>query len=290
MSRMILLPVLERVTRAVLTRRGVESRYVETPIARMHVYDARGEGSEAPVVFLHGIGTSASPFAPIIARVRKRSRRVLALDAPGHGLSSRPFVTLGPERLLEAITHVLDGELDEPAVVVGNSLGGAMALRYAMTRPERVAGLVLASPGGAPVVDPTEREAFFRGFEIETLREARAFLERLHHDVPWYGPLMAPDIVRLFKNPSVRSILSSVKPEHFFAPEDLASLEMPIHVLWGRSDRVIPQSCLAFFKEHLPPHAEFEEPEGIGHSPHLEDPRAFTRLIVQAMERAGAKS
>ncbi len=283
---MVLLHVLDRVTRAMLVRRGVESRYVETPIARMHVYDAPGEGTAAPVVFLHGIAASSSPYAPILARLRKTSRRVIALDAPGHGLSSAPRVKLIPERLFEALSYVLDRELDTPAVVVGCSLGGAMALRYAQRRPDRVAGLVLASPGGAPVLDPEERERFLRGFVLEGVRDAQAFLERLHHEVPWYGPLVAPDVVRMFKNPAVRSILDALEPQHFFTPGEFASLTMPIHVLWGKSDRVIPQCCLGFFKEHLPAHTVFSEPEGIGHSPHIEDPKAFTEVVIEALQRA----
>lgn len=282
---MVLLSVLDHVTRAMLVRRGVESRFVETPVGRVHVYDARGEGAATPVVFLHGIASSSTVFAPTLARIRKASRRVIALDAPGHGLSGAPWVTLAPERLFEALSHVLDRELDAPALVVGNSLGGAMALRYAQRRPERVAGLVLTSPAGAPVEDPEEFERFLRGFVIENMRDARAFLARLNHAVPWYGPLVAPDLKRMFKNPSVRAILESVEPRHFFAPGEFASLSMPIHVIWGKSDRVIPACCLGFFKEHLPPHTVFEEPEGIGHSPHTEDPRAFFALVHRALER-----
>lgn len=288
--RMVVLPVLERVTRAVLVRRGVESRHVDTPIARVHVYDAPGEGSRKPVVLLHGIGTSASPFAPILARLRKSSRRVLALDAPGHGLSSTPIRSLDPERLFESIAHVLDRELQEPAVLVGCSLGGAMALKYAQQRPGNVAGLMLASPGGAPVDDPEERERFLRLFQVENLADARAFLERLHHVVPWYGPLIGPDLIRLFKNPSVRSILRTVRPEHFFKAEDFSALEMPIRVLWGRSDRVIPNSCLDFFKKNLPVHTVFDEPHGVGHSPHTEAPRLFMAAIHKSLEEATNRS
>jgi pimeloyl-ACP methyl ester carboxylesterase len=280
---MVILPVLERVTRAVLVRRGVESRHVDTPVGRVHLYDARGEGANVPVVMLHGIAASSTPFAPTLEKLRKRSRRVLAIDSPGHGLSEMP-ADLGPETLFEALAHVLDRELDAPALVVGNSLGGAMAIRYALRRPERVAGLVLSSPGGAPVEDPDERARFLRGFELESLRDAKNFLERLHHEVPWYGPLLRPDVVRLFKNPAVRAILSSLKPEHFFTPGELAALAMPIHVLWGRSDRVIPPCCLAFFKKNLPPHTVFEEPEGLGHSPHTENPRGFYRMIERNLE------
>jgi len=286
---MVLLPVLERVTRVVLVRRGVESRHIDTPVARVHVYDARGEGNAPPIVMLHGIASSASPFAPMLARLQKKARRVLAPDAPGHGLSGTPKKTLDPENLFEALSHVLDQELDEPAILVGWSLGGAMSLRYAQRRPDRVAGLVLASPGGAPIADEAERARFLKGFELETLRDAQGFLERLHHEVPWYGPLLMPDVVRLFKNPSVRSILTNVKDEHFFKPGDFNALTMPIHVIWGKSDRVIPASCLEFFKKHMPAHAVFDEPHNIGHSPHMEDPKRFMKAIDTVIERVARR-
>lgn len=289
-SVMVILPVLERVTRAVLVRRGVESRYVETGGVRVHLYDARGDGDLPPVVMLHGIGASASPFAPILARLRKKSRRVLAVDAPGHGFSETPKGSLGIDRFRDALIAVLDRELSEPALVVGNSLGGAMALHYAIARKARVAGLVLTSPGGAPVEDPHERERFLSGFSVKNLRDARAFLDRLHHEVPWYGPLVAADLVRIFNKAAVRGILDSIEPGHFFAPGDFDGLTMPIHVLWGKSDRIIPASCLAFFKKNLPAHAVFEEPEGIGHSPHLEDPKAFLKLVMNALEQAGSRA
>lgn len=288
-SRMIVMPVLEHVTRAVLVRRGVESRHIETPIARIHVYDAPGTGTGKPVVLLHGIGASASPFAPVLARLRKSSRRVIAIDAPGHGLSGTPHNPLDPVRLFDAIRHVLDRELDESALLVGCSLGGAMALKYAQEQPEHVAGLMLASPGGAPVKDADELERFLRLFEVENYRDAREFLERLHHEVPWYGPLIGAEIIGLFRNPSVRSILRTLRPEHFFKPEDFASLTMPIRVIWGRSDRVIPASCLEFFKKNLPAHTVFEEPHGVGHSPHTEAPRMFMSAIYKTLDEASKR-
>lgn len=289
-QNMVILPVLERVTRAVLVRRGVESRFVDTPTVRVHLYDAPGTGSLPTVVLLHGIGTSATPFMPTAARLRKKARRVLAVDAPGHGFSETPKDPLDIERFRDALVHVLDRELDAPALLVGNSLGGAMALHYAILRPQRVAGLVLSSPGGAPVEDPHERSRFLRGFDVKNLRDARAFLDRLHHEVPWYGALVAPDLVRIFNRSAVRALLDSIEPEHFFAKDSFDGLTMPIHVLWGKSDRIIPQACLDFFKQHLPPHTVFEEPEGIGHSPHLEDPEAFYRMIERSLVEAAQKS
>jgi pimeloyl-ACP methyl ester carboxylesterase len=285
---MVILPVLERVTRAVLVARGTRSRHVQTPVGRLHVYDTPGAGSLHPVVMLHGIATSAAPFASVMARLRPLSRRILAPDAPGHGLSGEPLVPLSPEALLESIAHVLDRELREPAVLVGCSLGGAIALRYALLRPERVAALVLGSPGGAPVEDPGERARFLGSFELSDSADARAFFARLHHEVPWYAGVLAPELVRLFARPAVRSLLGAVQPEHFFKPEELEGLRMPIHVVWGQSDRVIPSVCLSFFKKHLPSHASFEEPTGVGHSPHLEAPGLFAAAIERKLRELSA--
>jgi pimeloyl-ACP methyl ester carboxylesterase len=83
----------------------------------------------------------------------------------------------------------------------------------------------------------------------------------------------------------VRALLGAIRPEHFFQPGELGALAMPIQVVWGRSDRVIPQACLEFFKKNLPPHAGFEEPERVGHSPHIEDPRGFAATIERMLAR-----
>src|SRR5262245_24309983 len=121
---MTLLPLVERAARHALNASGLRSRWVETRIARQHVYDAKGKGHLPTVVILHGISSAALPFAAVIQRLRPRVRRVLAPEAPGHGFSSAPKVPLSPQTLYEAMVELLDRELDEPAILAGNSLGG----------------------------------------------------------------------------------------------------------------------------------------------------------------------
>ncbi|HSN97017.1 MAG TPA: hypothetical protein VLS89_01930, partial [Candidatus Nanopelagicales bacterium] len=87
---MVIIPLVERLTRRALTAQGVRSRWVETSVARLHAYDAKGAGRLPTMVVLHGISSSAAAFAPLLTRLRPRARRVLAPEAPGHGFSDPP--------------------------------------------------------------------------------------------------------------------------------------------------------------------------------------------------------
>ena len=65
---------------------------------------------------------------------------------------------------------------------------------------------------------------------------------------------------------------------------------MPIHLVWGRSERLMPPTHLAFFKDSLPPHATIEEPEGMGHCAHLDDAAALAGKIVAFAQRTAGQS
>ena len=112
------------------------------------------------MVVLHGLGAAATPFGPVLTRLQRHARRVVAIELPGHGFSATPPASLGATELLGAMREALDAVLDEPAVVCGNSLGGAVALRYALDRPERVRGLAVRAKGmGATVMVSTRSVA-----------------------------------------------------------------------------------------------------------------------------------
>src|SRR6266542_4378080 len=181
--RVRLLPVFERAGRFALHRSGFESRIVHTRAAPLHVYDAQGLGALPTTVVLHGIGSAATNFGSILSRLRRHARRVVAPDLPGHGFSAPPKDCLTPHVLFASITEALDRLVPEPMVLVGNSLGGALALRFALERPERVLALTLLSPAGARV-SPAEWEELRRAFQIDSAAEARRLLRRLYHRAP----------------------------------------------------------------------------------------------------------
>lgn len=276
---MSLLKTAERVGRRALMAHGVKSRTVPVQGGALHLYEAPGRGSLPDVVILHGIGSAATPFAPVIQRLRRHHRRVLALDAPGHGFSPAPTGLLTPGRLFSSLAEALDRELREPAILLGNSLGGGMALRYALERPARIRGLVLSSPAGAPTGDAALRE-FLGSFHMRTVKDARDFLGRLYHQAPWFMPLLAPAVQGIFAQPQIRDLIHSVQPDDFFTPQQLRSVAVPLLLLWGRSERLMPSDHLRYFQAHLPGHALIEEPEDFGHCPHLDRPSALARRIT----------
>lgn len=106
--------------------------------------------ARAPLVVLPAADHSWEDYRPILEQFAPE-RRVFALDWPGFGGSARPAPTdfaYSAERYTEILTDWLNALGIARAVLLGNSIGGAVAVRYAAAQPQRVAGLVLVSPGG----------------------------------------------------------------------------------------------------------------------------------------------
>lgn len=280
----ILTTIVESLTRVALRRRGVRSTTLATALGKVRVFAGRGQGSLPSIVFVHGLGASSASFAPVIVRLLPSMKKVIALDLPGHGWSEIPRGPMAPDRMADAVTEVLDRVLDEPAILCGNSLGGLMALEYARRRPARVAGLVLLSPGAAPMRDE-EIAAVKRAFHMRSSADARAFLERVYHRMPPIAALFARDTVARMSSAVVQGILASIGTEHAAKPEHVRALAMPILFVWGRSERLLPESGLRYFREHLPGHAQIEEPEGVGHCPQLDDPAWLAKRIAEFGDR-----
>lgn len=284
-----LLSVVAHGARFVLNRTGFQSRSVPTTIGTLHAYDFQGTGSLPTIVLLHGLGSAATSFGRLLTRMRPHARRLVALDLPGHGFSQDPSQCLTPHALFAAVSEALDALVDEPMILVGGSLGGALALRFAVERPGRLLALALLSPAAARN-SPGEWEDLRETFKIETAAEARRLLARLYHRPPWYLPALAAGVRDVLKGAAIRDVVGTATLDDLPATRDLPTLAMPILLLWGQSERLLPASALAYFRRHLPAHAVIEEPAGFGHCPHFDDPaRLAARLVAFAQtSTAGA--
>ncbi len=122
---------------------------LRAPSARPRPWTAVGPRDAQPIVFLHGTRLSRALWDPQLRRLAD-SYRCIAVDLPGHGAAAdEPFtVAAAATRVCEAIESAADGR---PAILVGLSLGGYVAIDAAEAYPERVAGLVLAGCSAEPV-------------------------------------------------------------------------------------------------------------------------------------------
>ena len=263
---------------------GAEAHRVTGSEGSLDVLDVPGTGSLPPLVLLHGFSaTAATQYAQLIRRLRPRFARIIGPDLPGHGLSSVPAAGLSGAALVRGLRDALGAVLDRPAVVFAASMGGAIAVRYAREEPERVRGLLLCSPGGAPMA-ADERAALLGTLRPATHQEALAFVDRLFVDRHPLRHLYAWGVRRQFRRPQLVALLDRFADGDALAPEDLAGLRMPVVVLWGRGERILPASNGEFFRAHLPAHGRFESPEDFGHAPFLDRPDAVAQRIIDFAE------
>jgi pyruvate dehydrogenase E2 component (dihydrolipoamide acetyltransferase) len=116
---------------------------------------AVGGGGGAPLVLVHGLGGTIENWRAVAPPLAAR-HRVVVPDLPGHGRSARLPEARDVDALAEAALAVAEAERAEPAVWIGHSLGGLVALRAAVRRPAAVRGLVLAAAAG---IGSTSRSA-----------------------------------------------------------------------------------------------------------------------------------
>lgn len=271
-----LLKYMERLPPWLLARRGIQRRYVQTEHGPIHLFDGPGHGDGPPLLLLHGLGSRAADYGLLMARLRRHTRRLLAPDIPGHGSSPLPSGGLSIRDIESALFQTMDQVLKEPAIVIGNSMGGFAAVRFAGARPERTRALVLASPGGAP--EPA-LAAFLQRFDLQTSADARQFMDRCLGRQHFGQSLLAAGVQGRMLSPGPRHLVSKVQPSDMLQPEELSSLTVPILMVWGREDEVLRRSHLAFFRRHLPDHAIITTPPRMGHVPYLDDIGSFVRLI-----------
>ncbi|MCB9731035.1 MAG: alpha/beta fold hydrolase [Deltaproteobacteria bacterium] len=255
------------------------SLWAVTSRGPVHGLEVRGSGRGTAVLF-HGFSSTGAHLLALMRELRPAFARLVAPDLPAHGLT--PALPLGSMRAdvgAAAILEALDAWLDGPAVLVGSSLGGYVAVRAALEAPGHARALVLSSPAGAAMT-AAELDAFRARFEVPTHRSAVAFVDRVMAVGPVARHALAWGVRRRFVRPELRALLASVRPDDLFTREDLARLSLPVLCLWGDRDRVMPTAARDFFASALPPHARFERLAALGHGPYLERPGAVARRIA----------
>jgi pimeloyl-ACP methyl ester carboxylesterase len=264
-------------------RAGLEARYAIAPTdfievagLRLHVRDSGPKGAPA-VLLLHGFGSSLHTWEPW-AQALSADRRVIRFDLPGSGLTGAdPTGDYSDERSVQVIAALMDTLGLRRASLVGHSMGGRMAWRFAADHPDRVDKLVLVAPDGfaspgfeygkAPEVGVTVRLMRYvlpRPVLTMSLRPAYAdpaamtdALATRYHDM-----MLAPGVRGAMIQRMEQMVLQDPVPL-------LRLIEAPTLLLWGDQDAMIPVANAADYLKVMP-NARLVTLPGVGHLPQEE--------------------
>jgi pyruvate dehydrogenase E2 component (dihydrolipoamide acetyltransferase) len=236
-----------------------------------------------PVLLLHGFGGDLNTWMfnqPALCS----DRRTLALELPGHGLSSKDVGSGDIAFFTEVIEAVLTVLEVERVNVVGHSMGGALALALATRQPERIATLSLLAPAGlGSEINGAFIDAFMRASRRKDAVEA---LRYLVHDPSLISRAMVEEFLRYKRLDGVVQALETVArawfPQGHQAVDligTLRDLTMPIQVIWGRGDRIIPAAHADTVASSIQVHML----DGVGHLPHMERTGEVNRLLRAAL-------
>ena len=272
------------------------SRFAQLGDLRLH-YNEAGEGE--PLVMLHGGGPGAtgwSNFKQNLPAFASRFR-VLLVDQPQFGLSDKPETKEQFNVVAARALRDLMDELDiERANLLGNSLGGGTAFRFALDYPERAKRLVQMGPGGAciPVLsaEPTEGVKILGRF-LAPPGPSREKLEEFVRIMVYDQSLVTEELIeeryRVASDPGViqglaRFLMTVMGPDEQQRTKgelwrEIHRVTHPTLITWGRDDRVLPLDG-ALFMLHRMENARLHVFPRCGHWAQLEHAREFERISI----------
>jgi pimeloyl-ACP methyl ester carboxylesterase len=247
---------------------------------RLHIRDT-GRRDGPALVMLHGFGSSLHTFEPW-AKALEGAYRVIRFDLPGSGLSEPdPTGVYTDERSMQILIALLDRLQVRRAALIGNSIGGRLAWRFAGAHPERVTKLVLISPDG--FASP--------GFAYGRKPDVPAALSLMRYALP--KALLRPNIAAAYGDPAAlgedtleryhalmlapgnrAAMIARMQQTVLSDPEPvLRAIAAPVLLLWGAKDAMVPVANAADYVRALP-RSQLVTFPALGHVPHEEAPDA----------------
>ena len=264
----------------------------------------RDEGPrDAPViVLLHGSNADLHTWQEW-SDALKTDYRVIRYDQRGHGLTGP---APGGDYALEDFVGDLDAVADaldlERFTLAGNSMGGGIAMGYAMAHPDRLDGLVLVDASGAPVAREGDGNLAFKLAAMPGVGSLlsqflpRSLVERSLSQSVSNQAVVTPEAVdrywQLARYPGNREATRErfSTPRRSFSGKEVAQVAVPTLVMWGEEDALVPFAAAGWYMDHLP-RATLVAYPGVGHLPMEEAPRrSVADLRAWLVETASANA
>lgn len=282
---------------------GAEPRpFMKAGGATVQAFVIGDPGAPKRVVFVHGWSGSGAEFVEMALRLSRARGDVLCIcvDLPGSGSSDKPadasydvpyFRAVIAEAVDVAAAYGLDGLRSDDVTLVGHSLGGHLSVAYAASGGARIARLALVSPAGWPgEVGAIQAWASKNEFALSAI--PRLYTEGSyllgHRLMMVFGQSSYSEAVprytgRFLDTDEGRAALEKVTRnalETDYIDDELALIRVPVLLVWGRNDAVLPFSYSGKFLSRLPAGAEFAAIDRCGHLPQCERPEELAALLA----------
>lgn len=232
------------------------------------------EGEGAPLILLHGLMGGVDNFGSMVDIVAEAGFKVLAPDLQ---LFDVPLLKTSIKYLSEYLYDFMQHKKLEKAVLVGNSLGGHIALVFAKKHPEKVSGMVLTGSSG--LYENSMGDSFPRRGDYDYIKEKT---EEVFYDPKTATKELVDKIFAIAnKRDSVLRLLAFAKSaiRHNMA-NDIPHFKMPVCLIWGKQDKVTPPHVADEFHS-LFPNSELYWIDKCGHSPMWEHPERFSEITIE---------
>jgi pimeloyl-ACP methyl ester carboxylesterase len=245
-----------------------------------HGFSYIEEGEGQVLLLLHGLMGGLSNWEEVIEEFRHKYRVILPI-LPVYDL---PVITTGVKTLSKYLHKFIKYKKLENVILLGNSLGGHVALIYALAHPEKLRAMVLSGSSG--LYENAFGGSFPRRESMEFVKEK---VEYTFYDPKVATPELVDEVYKVVNDRhSVIRLLAMAKSAiRHNMKNDLHKINMPVSLIWGRNDKITPPEVADEFNELLPD-SELHWIDKCGHAAMMEHPQQFNRILKGFLEKIGA--
>ncbi|MDA9660545.1 alpha/beta hydrolase [Flavobacteriaceae bacterium] len=239
-------------------------------------YIESGEGP--PVVILHGLMGGLSNFAGVIDYFPKRGFKILVPELPVYNL---PLVNTTVKALANFLDEFLNFKELKEVVLLGNSLGGHIALLFSKFHPERVKGLIITGSSG--LYENAMGDGYPKRGDYEYIKTKS---EEVFYDPKIATKEIVDEVFETVndRNKLLKTLAIAKSAIRHNMSKDLPKMEIPTAIIWGAQDLVTPPNVAEEFHLLLP-NSSLYWIDKCGHAPMMEHPEEFNRIMHSWMEK-----
>ncbi|MEX0644312.1 MAG: alpha/beta hydrolase [Parvularculaceae bacterium] len=279
---------------------GADAKFADAAGGRRIHYRDQGDPADPVIVMVHGNSASLHTWEPLVERLGD-DYRLISYDQPGHGLTGPSAdEDYSASGLMRALDEVATAAGVDHFTLVGNSMGGWIAWRYALANPDKIDALILIDASGAPLREGEKSPPSNLGFKLLRIKwlrplvsqiTPRSIVEKSLKDSVVDDSVVTDAMVdrywELLRYPGNRRAAGlradiDREPQMF---DRIPEITAPALILWGAEDQHIYASAAETFNERLP-YSRAVVYEGVGHMPMEEAPDRTASDIRAFLEDA----